>query len=447
MEKNKFIDRVFKASEEKGIEEFEIYFLSNASTSLKVYNGEVESFTDNQNQGISFRGKFNGKVGYAFTESFDEEDIEYLIEEARGNGEVIENLDEEIIYGEKKEYREVKNYSEEIESISIEEIKKFLMDMERYTKSLDPRIKNVNACGFVLGKNERIIKNSKGINLSDKGNIAYTYVSISVEEEGKIKTGFEYKLGKKMSDFSYEELGNKVVREAVSKLDITDKKIKNKNCIIENLAFSSLLESMGGIFIADAVQKGYSKLKGKLGEKIASSKINLVDDPFLEDGYGNSSFDAEGVPTEYKKIIENGILKTYLYNLKTAKKDNVESTGNASKGSYKGTMGTSSFNLYVEKGDKSIEKLYEELGEGVLITSFAGLHSGLNSISGDFSLAGEGYYIKDGKKQKALNQITVASNFFELLQNIKEVANDLDFTLSSVGSPSVLVSDINIEMD
>ncbi|MGL6100882.1 MAG: metallopeptidase TldD-related protein, partial [Fusobacteriaceae bacterium] len=159
---------------------------------------------------------------------------------------------------------------------------------------------------------------------------------------------------------------------------------------------------------------------------------------------GSASFDAEGVPTKPKNLIENGILKTYLYNLKTAKKDGVESTGNAAKGGYKGTMGISSFNLYLEKGDESFETLLNRIENGILITGFSGLHSGLNSISGDFSLATEGFLIKNGKVEKPLNQITAAGNFFDLLNNIECIGDDLKFNLSGVGSPSLIVKNISI---
>ena len=184
-----------------------------------------------------------------------------------------------------------------------------------------------------------------------------------------------------------------------------------------------------------------------MGEKIACEKFTLIDDPHLENGEGSCSFDSEGVPTKYKELISKGILKTYLYNLKTAKKDGVQSTGNAAKGGYKGTIGISPFNLYVKKGEVSFDELLKKMDRGVIITDFAGLHSGLNSVSGDFSLAAEGFIVENGKKGKAFNQITVAGNFFELLLNIEEIGEDMKFSLSGTGSPSVLVKNLHFSAD
>lgn len=447
MKKEIFINKLFEKASQNGIEEFEVYFLSNLNYSIKVYQNKIDNFTNNQNQGISFRGKINGKMGYSYSESFEEDDIDFLIAQVLENASCIETVDEQFIFSEKENYKEITTYSPLLNNIDIEKVKEFLFSMEKYALSLDERVKKVNFCSFSLGESEKIIKNSSGLSLSSKENICYTYLSVVAQDKELIKTGSDFMIGQDFSKFDYKKIAKTAVDEAISKFNITCEKTDPKICVIENLAFSSLLGAMSNIFSADAVQKNISKLKGKLNTKVASDIFTLIDNPHLENGFGNSSFDDEGVPTIYKEVIENGNLKTYLYNLKTANKDGVKSTGNAIKGSYKGTIGTSAFNLYVKPREKSFEELISNIEEGVLITDFAGLHSGLNSISGDFSLAGEGFVIKNGKVDKALNQITIAGNFFELLENIEDIGNDLKFSLSSVGSPSIKVSGLKIVVD
>ena len=447
MEKNIFIDKLFEKASLKGIDEFEIYFLSNLNTSIKIYQGKIENFSNNQNQGISFRGMVDGKMGYSYSESMEDEDIDFLINEVIENASCIESLDKQFIYGEKANYTDTITYSSAIENLDTDLVKDFLIKMEDYALSIDERVKKVNFCSFAMGSGEKIIKNSKGLELHSKENICYTYISVIAEENGIVKTGSHFQLGRDFSKFDYKELGEVAVKRALNKFGTITLNEIPKTCVIENLAFSSLLGAMSNIFSAEAVQKNISKLKGKLNEAVASSIVTLVDDPFLKDGLANSSFDDEGVPTSYKKIIQDGILKTYLYNLKTAYKDGVSSTGNGVKGSYKGTVGISSFNLYIKPSDKSFDKMIENIKEGIFITDFAGLHSGLNTISGDFSLAGEGFYIKDGKIDRPLNQITISGNFFGLLKNIKDIANDIKFSFSSVGSPSIMVEGLKVVVD
>ena len=447
MEKNIFIDKLFEKASLKGIDEFEIYFLSNLNTSIKIYQGKIENFSNNQNQGISFRGMVDGKMGYSYSESTEDEDIDFLINEVIENASCIESLDKQFIYGEKTNYTDTITYSSAIENLDTDLVKDFLIKMEDYALSIDERVKKVNFCSFAMGSGEKIIKNSKGLELHSKENICYTYISVIAEENGVVKTGSHFQLGRDFSKFDYKELSEVAVKRALNKFGTITLTEVPKTCVIENLAFSSLLGAMSNIFSAEAVQKNISKLKGKLNESVASSIVTLVDDPFLKDGLANSSFDDEGVPTSYKEIIQDGVLKTYLYNLKTAYKDGVSSTGNGVKGSYKGTVGISSFNLYIKPSDKSFDKMIENIKEGIFITDFAGLHSGLNTISGDFSLAGEGFYIKDGKIDRPLNQITISGNFFDLLKNIKDIANDIKFSFSSVGSPSIMVEGLKVVVD
>ena len=182
----------------------------------------------------------------------------------------------------------------------------------------------------------------------------------------------------------------------------------------------------------------------KEGEIIASDVVTIVDDPLLDNGFASTPFDDEGVATYKKELVSKGELKTLLHNLKTAYKAGCKSTGNGFKYSYASPVSISPTNLYIEKGEKSLEELMEEVGEGILITELAGLHSGANSITGDFSLAAKGFYIENGKKSYPVEQITIAGNYFYMLKDIEEVGNDLKFPMSSIGSPSVKIKEISI---
>lgn len=444
MEIKEFIELVFDRASKSSLEEYEVYYSSSQSSSLKVFKGEVETYSDSAAQGVSLRGRYRGKMGYAYTEALNEKAVEFLVEEVMENSQIIESPEEEEIFGEQVRYTPVNTFNSDLERDRVEDEIAFLLNLERYALESDPRIKNVNYCLYGNGSSERTIKNSKGIDLTEKSNSAYCYISVVAEENGTIKSGSAFRVVKSLEKLCYKDIADEAVKKAVDKLPVDFIASQKVRAVIDREAFSSLLGAMSGIFSAENVQKGVSKLKNRLGEKVASERITLVDNPLLEEGYGSSSFDAEGVPTQYKEIIKDGKLITYLYNLKTAKKDGVESTGNAAKGGYKGTMGISPFNLYIKAGERTQEALLKDLGEGVLITGFTGLHSGLNSISGDFSLAGEGFLVKGGKRGAPLNQVIFSGNFYDLLLDVEEVGNDFKFDLSGVGSPSLRIKEIDI---
>ena len=143
-------------------------------------------------------------------------------------------------------------------------------------------------------------------------------------------------------------------------------------------------------------------------------------------------------------MVENGVLKTLLHNLKTARKAGVKSTGNARKNDYASPVHVAPSNFFFKPGDKDLDDLMADMGEGLVITDVSGLHAGANPSSGDFSLLAEGYTVKDGKKDQPVDRITVAGNFYTLLKNIRAVGSDLKFTGSSVCSPSLDVGELKV---
>ena len=172
-----------------------------------------------------------------------------------------------------------------------------------------------------------------------------------------------------------------------------------------------------------------------------------MDDPFHQEGFSSRNFDGEGVASKTCTVVENGTLKTLLHNRKTAKKEGVETTGHAYKSSYKGTLTVAPSNFYIVPGEKGYDDLVESLDEAVIITKLAGLHSGANAVSGDFSVAANGFYVKDGKIQSPVKQMTIAGNFFDLLKNIQEVGSDLYFSTSGIGSPSLLLKELSVTVE
>ena len=444
MELKEFIDKLFKEAKNNGFDECEVYYVDRESLSINVYNEEVEKYNLTTSYGLSFRGKINDKIGYSYTEILDEEAIKMLVKNSKESALAIENEDVQFIYEGDKEYIKVNTYYNALENIPADKLIDLALSMEKEAKALDSRVVSFQGCGIGYSNSKYGIINSKGLNLENKSNLLTAYVVPIIKENENMHDGFGYVTAKSLDEVDPKKIAKDGINEATSRIggkSIASGKYKT---IINNEAMVSILSTFAGVFSGDAAQKGLSLLKDKEGEIIASKNVTLVDNPHLENGLASVSFDDEGVATKRKDIISEGKLVTLLHNLKTAYKGNTKSTGNGFKSSYASSVGVSPTNFYIQEGVKSFEELLEEVGEGLLITEFAGLHSGANSITGDFSLAAKGFYIKDGKKDFPVEQITVAGNFFDLLKNIIEIGSDLKFPMSSVGSPSIIVEGLSI---
>lgn len=444
MELNLFVKELFSKAQEEGFSEYEVYYVDRESLSISVYKEEVEKYNLNNSAGLSFRGKFGDRIGYSYTEILDEDAIEMLVKKAKENVLAIENNDIQFIYEGDKEYKEISTYHEELEDIPADKLINIAISMEKEAKKYCNKVESFSGCSVSYGSGKYGIINSKGLNLSNKSNLLTAYVVPIVKDLDKMYDGCGYVVAKSLNDVKPDKIAKMGVDEALSKIGGTSIASGNYKVIINNEAMVSLLSTFAGIFSGDAVQKGLSLLKDKEGEIIAADIVNLVDDPHLEDGLASVSFDDEGVATLKTYLIKNGKLNSLLHNLKTANKAGVKSTGNGFKSSYASPISVSPTNFYIEPGINSLEEMTKKINKGLIITDFAGLHSGANSITGDFSLAAKGFYIEDGIKTHPVEQITVAGNFFTLLNNIEEIGSDLKFPMSSVGSPSIVIKELSI---
>lgn len=444
MELNLFVKELFSKAQEEGFSEYEVYYVDRESLSISVYKEEVEKYNLNNSAGLSFRGKFGDRIGYSYTEILDEDAIEMLVKKAKENVLAIENNDIQFIYEGDKEYKEISTYHEELEDIPADKLINIAISMEKEAKKYCNKVESFSGCSVSYSSGKYGIINSKGLNLSNKSNLLTAYVVPIVKDLDKMYDGCGYVVAKSLNDVKPDKIAKMGVDEALSKIGGTSIASGNYKVIINNEAMVSLLSTFAGIFSGDAVQKGLSLLKDKEGEIIAADFVNLVDDPHLEDGLASVSFDDEGVATLKTYLIKNGKLNSLLHNLKTANKAGVKSTGNGFKSSYASPISVSPTNFYIEPGINSLEEMTKKINKGLIITDFAGLHSGANSITGDFSLAAKGFYIEDGIKTHPVEQITVAGNFFTLLNNIEEIGSDLKFPMSSVGSPSIIIKELSI---
>lgn len=447
MDKKKFIKSLFEKGKKAGFVEMEVYMTSIMKQDMNYYDNDVESFENSLSEGVSFRGLYNKKMGHSYSEKIDESSIDMLVNEAMGNAKVLDNDDIDTIFAGSKEYKDILTYNKLSEKITVKEKIEFLKDMEKTGYELDRRVKAITYNMINDKTNSIMIANTKGLNLKYKSNFYKYAINVDVEENEDIKSAYRYELSNDFTKLDGHKLVNNVINEAVSMLGATSIQSGKYPVILNSYVSAGILDAFAAIFSANKVQKNMSPLEGKLGEQIADTKVTIVDDPFMKDGAFTKPFDAEGVATKYKKIVNKGILNTYLHNMKTANKDNTQSTGNAYKASFNLPIDIAPTNMYIEIGKKSYDELIKSTNRGLLIIDVQGLHSGLNPISGDFSVSAYGYEIIDGRINRPVNQITISANYIELLKDIEDIGNDLKFIAPHngyVGSPSIKVKSLSV---
>lgn len=445
MDFNGFKEAVIAKAAQMGITEYELYYQGARGTSVSAFQHELDQFTSATEGGVCFRCIVNGHMGYASTEELSREQAEAIVERAADNAAVLESK-EQVFLGEGgKTYLplELKPYP----LPETEELIAAVLDTQEKLYQADPAVVDGCSTEGYSESQEIAIYNSKGLDLHYANNLAGLIVEAVVEKDGEKSNDFTIKLGK-LDTIDTGALTAGTAQKALRKLGGEVAPTAVCPVVFDPEAMTSLLATFSAVFSSEAAQKGLSRLAGKEGQRIASDLVTLVDDPFYKDSPMPINFDAEGSPTYTKKVIEGGVLNTLLYNLKTAAVAGKQTTGNASKAGYNASVGVRPFTMYLAPGEMTEQVLLSKAGNGVYINFLGGLHAGANPVSGDFSLQSAGFLIEDGKLTTPVKSFTVAGNFFELLEKITAVANNLELPratgMTAFGSPSVLVETLSI---
>ena len=442
---NEFKQAVIAKCAEMGIADYELYYQVGGSTEVGVFMHEVNEFSSSLDGGVCFRCIVNGKMGYASTQALDAGEAIAIVERAADNARTLETEDE-VFLGEGGQQYEPLN-REVYALASTEELIAATLATQEKLYATNPAVIDGCQSQGLVNHHEIAIYNSKGLDLHYESDTAGLITVAVVTNGTEMVNSFKFKLGK-LDTINIDELTQKAVNSALQKLGGDVAHTGQYPVVFNSEAMCSLLQVYSSIFSSEVAQKGLSKLANAEGTVIASPVVTLVDDPFHKENPDPMNFDAEGSPTHRKNVIENGVLNTLLYNLKTAHKAGKKTTGNASKGGYTAPVGISPFTMYLAGGELTEEELLAKVGNGVYITDLAGLHAGADPISGDFSLQSSGFMIENGKKTTYVKSFTVAGNFYELLKNIQAVANNVQLPMAmgktAFGAPSTWVDGLSI---
>ena len=432
-------DKFFALAKEAGLQEVELYISENHNLEISLFHGEIDNYSDNNGYSIMARGILNGKCGSATADVWNAEKAKWLVQEIVNNAKVIENDDPIFIFKGSEKYKKVNTFNKDLENVTNDQIMAKLYALEKAIKNGDPRVVEVAGTEYSQVRSKFTLMNSNGLNLVQKNNFFYFVGQCVASENGQTKSGYDFAFGSDFNAFDPEKLAKKIVTQTVAQLGGEACKSSKYKAVLHPNVVQSLLRAYVDYANAEEVQKKSSLFIGKLGQKVASKKVTIEDKPLQKSAFARW-FDDEGVATYNKAIIKNGVLQTYLYNLTTAAKDGVQTTGNAFGGGSKKGISPAFINL--KPGKKSQEELFQKVGNGVFITDVSGLHAGLNAQSGNFSLQSTGFLIENGKKGKPLDLITVSGNLLEVFADVLEVGNDVDVSPSGISAESLLIKKI-----
>ncbi|MDW7731686.1 MAG: TldD/PmbA family protein [Methanolobus sp.] len=425
-----------KAATDFGADEAEIFIMEDHKTSVDIRKGEIEGAKENISQGLGIRAIVNGAVGFASTNIISR--IDDAARSAVSSARVRDSDPDWKSLPSDGEYPQVSGTRDpELEQMELDECISYTVQMIEGARSVKGIVVTSGSFGRSFGK--RLIMNTNDVEIEESATGISGFTDV-ITAGDSISTAYDFAVSRK-NDIDFLSIGKNAAELADQSRNGISIEPKRTNVILHPFAFSDLL---GNAFMpsidADNVQKGRSNLIGRIGERIATEKLSIIDDGLLEGGIETGQSDDEGVPSQRTTVIENGVFRSYLYDSYTAGKDNVKSTGNASRGSYFSTPSVGPRNFIVDYPGTDI---IEDTDEGVMVHTVIGAHTA-NSISGDFSVeARNAFTIKDGKIDKPIKSLMISGNIFDMLKKMNGAGTDIRKVGGSV-TPSVRIEGMSV---
>ncbi|HET9837016.1 MAG TPA: TldD/PmbA family protein [Candidatus Angelobacter sp.] len=337
---------------------------------------------------------------------------------------------------------DLKLYYEDVYSLAPEERIDYARRTERAALDADPRLKNSDGGSFDAATGHKVLANSHGF----VGEFRRSYCSISAapiaqDENGAMQRDYWFSVARTLKKLEPPEvIGREAARRTLRRLGARKIASTQVPVVLNPEVAGSILNNIFDAVNGDAVYRQSSFMAGKLGEQVAGRNITVVDDGTVPEGFGTEPFDGEGVPTQRTVVIENGVLKSYLLNTYTAKKLGLKTTANAARG-LAGNPGIGAGNFFLQKGERTPQQIIGEIKRGLYVTQFLGF--GVNMVTGDFSRGASGLWIENGELAYPVEEITVAGNLKDMLNNISEIGNDLQFR-GSTAAPTLRIDGMMI---
>ncbi len=431
-EKYKLAKWAMQHALDNGAQEVSVSIFDSTSSSVEVRDEKIDKLEQANQAGLSIRLMVDKKYSAHSTNRLgNKRELQKFIEEAiKGTRYLSEDEfrtlpDPDLYY--KGGGVDLKTFDNNFTDIDPQQKIDAAFAVEKEVVGSDDRIISVTA-SYYDGINNTVMVTSN----SFEGDTSNTYyginASVSVSDGDARPQSFWGESAIFYNELKTEGIGEKALKRALRMIGQEKIKSGRMPMIIENRLASQSLGPIISALNGSAIQQKNSFLIDKLGERVGSDKLTIIDDPFIISGRGSRLFDGEGLALKKRPVFEKGILRTYYIDTYYGKKLGMDPT----------TGGTT--NLVFEPGERNLEEMTASLKRGILITGFNGGNT--NGTTGDFSYGIEGFLVEDGKIIQPVSEMNISGNMKELWMNLAEVGNDV-YENSSWRTPSLMFNDVD----
>ena len=425
-------------------EQVEAFVSRGGDTEVRIYEGEVEHFVSAQAEGIGIRVIRDGRTGFAYAGTLEETAIAEVLAEARDNVK-FGTLDEWAGLAEPDGVAPTDQplWNAELAAFPTDRKIDLAKELEQLTLAADKRVR-VDDSNYADAYGEAAVATTSGIRQWGRENGCYVSVSTLADDGDETQTGFGFSVGRSPELFDLPRAAREAADRATRLLGAVKPASRRTTVVFDPFVTAQLLGIIASTMNGEAVVKGRSLFKDRLGDQVAPPFVTLVDDPTNALAYTATDVDGEGLAARRNVLIDGGVLQMFVHNSYSARRAGTVSTGNAVRGGFSGTPGVGALALHLAPGTRSQQELIAGIDDGLLVQSVQGIHSGVNSISGDFSTGAAGLLIRNGQVAEPVREFTIASTLQRMLLDIVEVGGDVDWLPMRAAGVSLVVNDVTM---
>jgi PmbA protein len=433
----------------QGAEELEVYLARGKETEIRIYDGAVESLTAAASAGIGVRvlrpGTDGAQVGFAWAGSLDEAAIDRTVSEARENA-TFSSPDPMVALAEPDGIAPaaIALSSDELARTSTEQKIALAIELERMARHGDPRIRQVDNADYGDSSTETAIASTRGIAGATSRSSAYLSVAAIAGSGEETQTGSGISVARGPDGLDPSAAAAQAIERSVRMLGAGKIPSARLTAVFDPRVTSTLLSVIGAALSGEAVVKGRSFFAGRVGEEVAASTVNLVDDPTMAQAFTAAAIDGEGLACRRNQLIDAGRLEGFVYDTVSARRAGVSPTGSAVRGGYAGTPSAGCRALLLEPGSFSPAEVLTQVGDGIYVQSVTGVHSGVSPVSGDFSVGVEGLVIRGGELAEPVREVTIASTLQAMLLAVCAIGSDLTWLPGVATGMTLAISEMQL---
>jgi PmbA protein len=433
------------ASQARGGEEIEAFVARGVEVDVRVYEGEIESLSSAASAGVGVRIVSKGRQGFAYAGSLDEEVLNETISEARDNV-AFATFDENVVLASPDGVAagSLELWNPSVLEVTTDSKVALALELEKRVKGADPRVRQVAYCDYGDIAFESAVATSTGIAATSRRTVASISATAIVGEGAESQTGTGFSVGRSPRELDLGVAATEAVERATRMLGASKPKSGRLVVVFDPRVSSSLLGIVSSALSGESLTKGRSFLAGRVGEQVASDSVELVDDPTDVRSFGASTHDAEGLACRRNVLMDKGVLQGFVFDTVSARRAQTSSTGSAVRGGYSSTPVAGCRALLLSPGPLDAGQILSEVGEGVYVQSVTGLHSGVNPVSGDFSVGAEGLMIRGGVLAEPVREMTIASTLQRMLHSVLHIGADVEWLPGVAAGQTIAVADMSL---